>query len=382
MRMTRRGAAILPLAVTSLLCGLSTGNRLYYMVFLTVGLCYAYGLASVLWLKATLRAEVLTDTAEARRGEQVRLQLQLRHGCLLPMSALTVEARLGGQTFSEELVLSPFRTSACTLALPARHVGVWLFEVTRVEGEDLFGLFRARKKPGAARQVLVLPRAFDIEKPTFAAGEGDKSALGRTQEDFAAPEDVRAYLPGDAMKRVHWKLSFRKRELLVRRYETPEPPDTLVLLDTSVPEGGEGEALMALRDALCETVMAVADLQLRDQSAVRVPFYGRAANEFSADGPEQVHLLERMLAMQAFDGDQPFERTLNLELRRMRRTGAVIIVTTHLNPRIVDGVSRIRRMGSNVRLYLATYTPEAPEYLPCVARLQHHLVEVLYVTPA
>ena len=29
-----------------------------------------------------------------------------------------------------------------------------------------------------------------------------------------------------------------------------------------------------------------------------------------------------------------------------------------------------------------SYTPEAPEYLPCVARLQHHLVEVLYVTPA
>ena len=89
-----------------------------------------------------------------------------------------------------------------------------------------------------------------------------------------------------------------------------------------------------------------------------------------------------MLAAQPIGGGEDFARVLDLELRRMRRTGATIIITTRLDAGIVDAVSRIRRMGPSARLYLVTYTPEAPEYQPYVARLQHHLVEVCYVTPA
>ena len=53
-----------------------------------------------------------------------------------------------------------------------------------------------------------------------------------------------------------------------------------------------------------------------------------------------------------------------------------------LAAQIVEAVSRIRRMGPSARLYLVTYTPDAPEDQPFVSRLQHHLVEVCYVTPA
>ena len=66
----------------------------------------------------------------------------------------------------------------------------------------------------------------------------------------------------------------------------------------------------------------------------------------------------------------------------MRRTGAAVIITTRLDAGIVEGVSHIRRMGPSARLYLVTYTPDDPEYQPYVTRLQHHLVEVCYVTPA
>ena len=215
-------------------------------------------------------------------------------------------------------------------------------------------------------------------------GDDGAAALSRTQEDYNAPEDVRAYRPGDAMKRVHWKLSSRKQELWVRRFETPAPPDTLILLDCAAPLGGEGknEGPESLRDALCETAVAVAKLQMADGSPVRLPLYGEKANEFASDNAGNLTLLQEMLAAQPFRGREDFSRVLNLELRRMRRTGATIIITTRLTAPIVEAVSRIRRMGPSARLYLVTYTPESPDYQPYVARLQHHLVEVCYVTPA
>ena len=123
-------------------------------------------------------------------------------------------------------------------------------------------------------------------------------------------------------------------------------------------------------------------MQLRDGSPVRVPLYGPMAGEFSADTAAHKLLLQEMLAMQPFTGREPFERVLTLELRRMRRTGAAIIVTTRLTPGIVDAVTQIRRMGPSARLYLVTFAPEDDSLRPLVTRLQHHLVEVCYVTPA
>ena len=58
------------------------------------------------------------------------------------------------------------------------------------------------------------------------------------------------------------------------------------------------------------------------------------------------------------------------------------LLMVRMDAQVVEGVTHIRRMGPSARLYLVTYTPEAPEYQPYVARLQHHLVEVCYVTPA
>ena len=186
------------------------------------------------------------------------------------------------------------------------------------------------------------------------------------------------------MKRIHWKLSSRKRELVVRRFETPAPPDTLILLDCNEPLGGENinEGKECLRDAMCETAVAVARMQMEDGSPVRLPMYGKQANEFSSDQAEGLALLQEMLASQPFGAGEDFARVLNLELRRMRRTGAAVVITTRLDAQVVEGVTHIRRMGPSARLYLVTYTPEAPEYQPYVARLQHHLVEVCYVTPA
>ena len=72
------------------------------------------------------------------------------------------------------------------------------------------------------------PRAILRTIRTFA---------GREEEDSG---DVRAYLPGDPVNRIHWKLSAGRDELLVReqaRNKTAEEPET-----TAVPEAGQPAA--------------------------------------------------------------------------------------------------------------------------------------------
>lgn len=383
--MTRRGLAALAALLTSGACALSLGNRLYLYIALVLLAALLYGLLSCLWARFTVFCGQYVSVKTVTRGENARLTLRAGHRCLLPIAPLAGQFAYDGQISECVFPAAPFKAHERVTEIPARHVGQYGAGFQYVAVQDLFGFFRMKSRPREAVSVLtVLPRPFEIEKPRFTVGDDGSAALARTQEDYNAPEDVRAYRPGDAMKRIHWKLSSRRRELLVRRFETPAPPDTLILLDCDTPLGGENviEGKECLRDALCETAVAIARLQMEDGSPVRLPIYGSQANEFSSDSAASLSLLQEMLACQPFGGGEDFARVLNLELRRMRRTGAAIIITTRLDAQIVEGVSHIRRMGPSARLYLVTYTPDDQDYQPYVTRLQHHLVEVCYVTPA
>ena len=383
--MTRRSLAVTAAVITSIVCALSLGNVLYLYIGLLLCAVLLYGFASCLWARRTAFCHQALSSVSVARGDEAHLNVQAGHRCPLPVAPPKGVFFFNGEAAECSFPPSPFRAHEKRLPLSASHVGQYQAGLKALELQDAFGLFRMRMKiRDFGGTLTVLPRPFDIEKPRVTTGDDGAAALARTQEDYNAPEDVRAYQPGDAMKRIHWKLSSRKRELLVRRFEMPAPPDTLILLDCDAPVGGEHltDGKECLRDALCETAVSVARMQMADGSPVRLPIYGTRANEFASDSAANLKLLQEMLASQPFGGGEVFARVLDLELRRMRRTGATVIITTRLDAQIVEGVSHIRRMGPSARLYLVTYTPDAKEYQPYVTRLQHHLVEVCYVTPA
>ena len=91
---------------------------------------------------------------------------------------------------------------------------------------------------------------------------------------------------------------------------------------------------------------------------------------------------EELLAEQSFRTDESFTRVLSQELKRVRRSGAVVIVSPRLDPALTDLALSFRRMGPNVRYYLVTYEAEQPAWLPYIRRMQAASVEVCYVTPA
>ena len=380
--MTRRGGVLTAVTLTAFLCALSTGNRLYYFAALCFFLVLGWGFVSLPVMKRLIRVEASLSPHHVNRGESAALQIRGINRCPLPVKPLQLQVCMGESTTLYQVRLRPMKEGRLTAELPSEHVGAFLCGADRVFAEDVFGIVRCSISHSEKEMLLSLPLSFPVEEMTFSPGDTGKAALARAQEDYTSPDDVRAYVPGDAMKRIHWKLSSRRGEVLVRRYETPAPPDTLILVDQRSPEHEDAEKALALRDAVCETAVAVADMQLKDLSPVRAPFYGRYANEFAADQSVNISYLKEMLALQPFDGQEDFARTLHLELRRMGRTGAAVVITTCLTPNVVEAVSRIRRMGPHVRLYLVSYDPENELLQPLVGQLQHHLVEVCYVTPA
>ncbi len=383
--MTGRLLAVISVLAVTGLSALSLGGPVFYFVSWALVMMLVYAVISLIAARFSLTFAQRLDSQKLERGGMGKLHVSVQLKSPLPIGPVRLPLRLPEGRTDALMEASFLRESAATFSLRFPHVGQWKVGAGKVILQDFFGLIRwPVKLKTPLPRALVLPRRFEVMPLDFARLDDGRALPGRSGEDITSPEDTRSYRLGDPFKRIHWKLSVRSQELVVRRFEIPEPPDTLILLDCTAPLGGEGapDGRARLTDTLAETALSVAAMQMSDGQPVRIPLYGERQSEFHADRQGALDVLKDELACQPFSGGVDFGRVLGLELRRMRRTGATIVITTRLDAQVAEGVKNIRASGPNVRFYLITFAMNAPEYRPYIALLQQNFVEVCYVTPA
>lgn len=378
----------LPILVTLTLltAAFSTGSPVFLMPALLIALLCLSGIYGVFRASATLEVASHASTERVQRGEDVTLNVQVKRRGWIPLAPTWLElSGVNGANSTasgtQMMQLRPGRSQALELTFHAAHVGAIQPGVQSVMLSDFFGVCTIRQKPNMdGGELLVLPQLFDIAPLRLSSGEMGTEAMARASEDVTNPTDVRTYQPGDPMKKIHWKLSARKQEALVRRFEDPVQPDALVLLDCAEPpKQADSEEDADLRDALIETAASVMVQAAKAEHPARLPLPG--AHPVELDKDMGLKMLLENLARADFSNPEPFAKVLLLEMRRMRKVGCTVVITARLDRQMVDVMLSMRRMGPNVRLYLVTQTPEDARLMPMILKLQEVGVEVGYVKP-
>ena len=103
-----------------------------------------------------------------------------------------------------------------------------------VEVADAFGLATSVVRIGEVQQITVTPEVIPLAESGMSIPVGDgESRL--VQRRSAGDEDdimTREYRDGDAMRRVHWRATARKGDLMVRQEEQRSFPEARILVDT------------------------------------------------------------------------------------------------------------------------------------------------------
>lgn len=355
--MSVRTLIYLLVVLTILAVALSTGGAIYYLLFACMAAMALLALETVL---ATLFfTRVQADMRERRvtRGESVSVRVVLRRQSVLPVGGISLAVASPadeGASVRLDVDLPPFRAKEYRYSLNCPHRGRYEVGVSRLTVADVFGLFRFSRSLNARLLRLdVLPRVIPVPPMRLDPSDVGPQARVLKVEDAASPSDVMLWQQGDELKRVHWKLTMRRRELMVKVFEESARPDTLVLMDLS-PVGGPGGQRLLVEDALCEAAASAVQAQLAAGWPVRMPLASPSPTELSAQAPAEFGQFLDMLTGLSFDGEYSFEQVLALEMRRMQRTGGVILLTAKLNASIVDIAVRMRMLDMRVRVVWVT----------------------------
>ncbi|MBQ8620325.1 MAG: DUF58 domain-containing protein [Clostridia bacterium] len=377
--MTARGFYTLLFGAVMLLTALSIGSQAAFLLGVCALIACALALLSVLFVRFSFRMSQHLGAGEIERGGSCAYTLSLLMFAPLPVAPLALRVCL--PSGREREFLLPARLLGRTESdnfFPCPHVGAFPVGVLSASISDVFGLFllplpvKAQPLP-----VTVLPVPRETPSLPTSPGEGESTSAQRAQADRTTPADTRAWQEGDELKRVHWKLSMRRQELMVHTYETPQRPDALILLDLAPPPFAAAQRALAV-DALTEICAGVLKSLLDNHRIARLPLTGDHPRELSGQEPQALSPMLRALAQESFSRPADFARVLLLASRRMRRTGSTAVITSSLTPTVADAIIALSRMGPRIRVYLVaseTLTTEQTQLLhlleTCSVDTQH-----------
>ena len=209
-------------------------------------------LPSMLRLRMTLEAPpTVTRNAEGH------LTLYFGNPSLLPLRRvsvwLEVENRFTGEVTKNRFQYLGLSSSIGELPLPTGFCGQLQCRLAKVECRDLLGLFAIRRKCPSPVICTVLPESKgpavppDLEAALNTAVQLKPKYGGGYSEEH----DLREYRPGDTVNSIHWKLSSKTDEVIVREPLISANQDVFVVLGRIGKEDRGLEVLSWLSLELC-----------------------------------------------------------------------------------------------------------------------------------
>lgn len=228
------------------------------------------------------------------------------------------------------------RATLLSYRLRATTRGVhWLGPFT-VTVADPFGIARRTVELGDLTRVVVTPAPRELVSTGAVMGRSGgaqptpSNRYGQGYDDLVA----RPWAPGDSMRRIHWRASAHRDELMVRQEERETSPDARVVFDRAVERFSPAAATTPGADDAFETAVtacvSVVTRLVRDGFTVEVVDSTGALLCEPVDGGDEagLHAMQTSLAdvrAHAAGTLSPSALGLSGDLR-----GPVVIVTGHL----------------------------------------------------
>ena len=204
-------------------------------------------------------------------GEKLPVTLFIHRKRRTPMGVIKVTLRIKNYLFQEtkEMVLNlqteEKREMVFAYSPEVMESGKIIIEAVQMEFYDLMGMFCWKKEINIVNEIFVHPP--EIQMNVGLSKRKESKNFGKLYHPFKKGQDVseisnlREYVPGDEINRIHWKLSAKFDKMIIKEFGYPANYDTLILYEVMKEANGQqipnknNVGVLALTIALSEALL-------------------------------------------------------------------------------------------------------------------------------
>jgi len=283
---------------------------LYLEMFSLVLLIIMLGIPSwafvtIRTLKRCLKAELSVIGGAAVKNEPFNVQLKMRNRSIFPVGKAMALVRYTNTLSQESSVIElhfPIQarnSQYLTFQLSSKYSGKIHLNVEKFTVYDPLRIFKLNLFKDCETGAVILPSVKDIDgyvnDNTLTLHDSDIFSKHRPGDAPSEVFDMREYKIGDKISRIHWKLSSKKGELIVKDYSFPIDLSVVVFIDFSFSAnfGKDSETVLPIFDTVLETAASLSNFLAENERIHTLIAYSHKTNDFemyTVNGPEDIYM--------------------------------------------------------------------------------------------
>lgn len=303
----------------------------FYLAFL-IFLCLV-PLFSFLMLKTLSSSVKLTINAadvHIARDEPFSCIFTVKNNSLIPSADVRLTVTTENSFYKNSAVheldmpLKWKRSTEVEYRLASDECGIIKINVSDMTLSDITGIFRKTVPVSYLHETVILPHPKDgahTDRGTVSAGMKEVSEGTSKGSDFSEVTGIREYIPGDRLSDIHWKLSAKKDDLMIKQRSSMSSEQIVI-----VPELYNGKKGM-LSDILDSTYGLCLDL-IKNNVPFSLLWWSVAASDFVSDVPLGAQQLDEAFTKMFYEQVYP-EPDLAKQMlaKTMAGTGSYLMLT-------------------------------------------------------
>jgi uncharacterized protein (DUF58 family) len=231
--------------------------------------------------------------------------------------------------------------------------GDYSLEWLSLNAMDPLGLFRFTKRKRVRSEILVYPTPYNV--PLFTMMQEDQFGLQTRKHHFSLyagdiPDGLREYIPGDPLRRIHWKSSAKMQKPYVMEFEECVGHNLIILPDLN-PDYHVGHGKQSTTEYIVHLAASYTREAIRQNYAVRLltPDLNNPANQMSRGNLHMMNILTQLAHLQPGPNTQLNQNVVKL-LGRTSSDLTMIAITAYPNYNLAEALGYFARMGVEARL--------------------------------
>lgn len=249
------------------------------------------------------------DKRVIAKGEKIQYRLEIDNPTLLLFAPIHIRYTGRGVLFHNDLMekddvimLGPGERRINDFSIQCDYRGSYNVGVERVEIHGFFKLFRFAYNGIETLKVLVYPKIHELKAVEMrqALSDSEESIVSFDKFDQSLFSELRDYIPGDRLNRIHWKLSAGKDQWLTKEFEGNVNNKTIMLLNTEHAKF-DFETNIIVEDYLIEGAVALSKYLLSNGTPTEFLWLDRQVNKVVGKYEKDFPMFYQQLAEVRFE---------------------------------------------------------------------------------
>ncbi len=339
------------------------GGTVPYMLMEAVIAVPVVGAAYAIWVSCRFRYYQNITEKTVVKGEPVEYSLcisneeHIEYGSIKPVFYHN-RAKLVGVSEDVEYVLHKGEKKYFNTHMSCRYRGEYEVGVSHFIVKDYLGLITIKHKPASDFKLLVLPRVVPWVYEHEILDEKNGSNDSRVSHSGDIDVQVRNYVNGDSMRKIHWKASAKALRLLTREECETRNKGLLLVVDLHRQQLTQEECL-EYEDTVIEQLVAAVHTCFVRHIPCTVLYWEGGWQKLEVETEEQWKDFYQKSGKILFTTAEPVER-VNLRMIQINKIRYCVFisdtVTAGLDDLISHNLGRINTgiitvEGGNTRLH-------------------------------